>query len=89
MTGVPYATISFISMMAGILLVAEILKERIKKLNKFIRHNGLIFNGLNVLRIHKYDTRIDKLDSCGCNCKDEKVKEGFRKVLEKRILNIR
>lgn len=78
--GVPYATISFTSMMAGILLAAEILKEKVNSLRRYKLNNMVIFNGLDVRKMHRKVIRADKLDSCGVNCKSEETIELYRKI---------
>lgn len=74
---IPYASISFISMMAGILITSEILKERINIGRKI--DNMLYFNGLHLDKTYILTTRYDKLDSCGVKCKSEVVRKLYMK----------
>jgi len=76
--GVPYATISFISMMTGILLAAEILKEKVASLGRYKLNNMVVFNGLDARKMHRKITRTDKLDSCGINCKSKDTVKLYR-----------
>jgi molybdopterin/thiamine biosynthesis adenylyltransferase len=72
----PCPTISFISATGGVLLAAEIIKERVKELSKFALNNELYLDCFKIpqtLRIRQ----PQKSELCGCTCQDKKIIKSY------------
>lgn len=72
----PAPAISFVSALAGVLLAAEIIKERVDAFRKTRLDITLYLNALkpSFLQIR----RPSKSDQCGCNCRDSRIINIYR-----------
>lgn len=72
----PVPTISFVSALAGVLLAAEIIKERV---NAFQEGRLDTMIHLNAFRIPFFQiTRPPKSSQCGCSCQEPHIIESYK-----------
>lgn len=82
----PTPSISFVSTLAGVLIAAEIIKEKVQSFHGASLDNQLDLNCLKILETTQVRKPL-KSSSCGCRCSDPQILEAFRqKQGEKRRL---
>jgi molybdopterin/thiamine biosynthesis adenylyltransferase len=82
----PTPSISFVSTLAGVLIAAEIIKEKVQSFHGASLDNQLDLNCLKVLETTQVRKPL-KSSSCGCKCSDPQILKAFhQKQSERRRL---
>jgi len=72
----PCPTISFVSGISGVLLAAEMIKERVEKFRKFVLNNELYLDCLKLPQTLMI-RQTQKSELCGCRCQDQQTIKSY------------